>query len=29
MLHPLLAGLDPTFSWECLHLIEEKVLPAV
>jgi alkanesulfonate monooxygenase SsuD/methylene tetrahydromethanopterin reductase-like flavin-dependent oxidoreductase (luciferase family) len=29
MLHPLLAGLDPTFSWECLRLIEEKVLPAV
>jgi alkanesulfonate monooxygenase SsuD/methylene tetrahydromethanopterin reductase-like flavin-dependent oxidoreductase (luciferase family) len=29
MLHPLMAGLDPAFSWECLKLVEEKVLPAV
>lgn len=29
MLHPLMGGIDPAFSWECLRLIEAKVLPAV
>jgi alkanesulfonate monooxygenase SsuD/methylene tetrahydromethanopterin reductase-like flavin-dependent oxidoreductase (luciferase family) len=28
-LHPLMGGLDPAFSWECLHLVEAKVLPAL
>jgi len=29
LLHPLIGGIDPAFSWECLRLIEEKVLPAL
>ncbi len=29
MLHPLMGGIDPEFSWECLRLIESKVLPAL
>lgn len=29
LLHPLMGGLDPEFSWECLHLVEKKVLPAL
>ena len=29
MLHPLMGGLDPKFSWECLRLIETRVLPAL
>jgi alkanesulfonate monooxygenase SsuD/methylene tetrahydromethanopterin reductase-like flavin-dependent oxidoreductase (luciferase family) len=27
--HPLMGGIDPDFSWECLHLVEERVLPAL
>ena len=29
VLHPLMGGLDPEFSWECLRLVEQKVLPAL
>ena len=29
MLHPLMGGIDPAFSWECLRLIEAEVLPAI
>jgi alkanesulfonate monooxygenase SsuD/methylene tetrahydromethanopterin reductase-like flavin-dependent oxidoreductase (luciferase family) len=29
MLHPLMGGLDIDLSWECLHLVESKVLPAL
>jgi hypothetical protein len=29
MLHPLMGGLDPEFSWECLRLVESRVLPAL
>ena len=29
MLHPLMGGIDPEFSWECLRLVESKVLPAL
>lgn len=29
MLHPLMGGIDPEFSWECLRLIESQVLPAL
>ena len=29
LLHPLMGGLAPAFSWECLRLIESKVLPAI
>jgi len=29
MLHPLMGGIAPELSWECLHLIEEQVLPAL
>ena len=29
MLHPLMGGIDPEFSWECLRLVETKVLPAL
>lgn len=27
LFHPLLAGLDPDFSWQSLHLLERAVLP--
>lgn len=29
ILHPLMGGLDPEFSWRSLRLFEEKVLPAL
>jgi alkanesulfonate monooxygenase SsuD/methylene tetrahydromethanopterin reductase-like flavin-dependent oxidoreductase (luciferase family) len=29
MLHPLMGGLHPDFSWESLERIEKKVLPAI
>ena len=29
LLHPLVGGIHPDFSWECLRLIEKKVLPAL
>jgi hypothetical protein len=29
MLHPLMGGLHPDFSWESLERIEKKVLPAL
>ena len=29
LLHPLIGGIHPDFSWECLRLVEEKVLPAL
>jgi alkanesulfonate monooxygenase SsuD/methylene tetrahydromethanopterin reductase-like flavin-dependent oxidoreductase (luciferase family) len=29
LLHPLIAGLDPELSWECLRLVETRVLPAL
>ena len=29
LLHPLIGGIDPDFSWECLRLVEQKVLPAL
>ena len=29
MLHPLMGGIDPEFSWECLRLLETRVLPAL
>ena len=29
LLHPLMGGLDPEFSWQCLRLIESRVLPAL
>jgi alkanesulfonate monooxygenase SsuD/methylene tetrahydromethanopterin reductase-like flavin-dependent oxidoreductase (luciferase family) len=28
-LHPLMGGMDPEVSWESLHLVESKVLPAL
>ncbi len=27
--HPLIGGLDPDVSWECLHLLVDEVLPRV
>ena len=29
LLHPLVGGIHPDFSWECLRLVEKKVLPAL
>ena len=29
LLHPLMGGLDPEFSWQCLRLVESRVLPAL
>jgi len=29
MLHPLMGGIDPELSWECLRLVETDVLPAL
>jgi alkanesulfonate monooxygenase SsuD/methylene tetrahydromethanopterin reductase-like flavin-dependent oxidoreductase (luciferase family) len=29
MLHPLMGGTDPDLAWECLELIETKVMPAL
>ncbi len=29
LLHPLMGGLDVDLSWECLQLVESKVLPAL
>jgi alkanesulfonate monooxygenase SsuD/methylene tetrahydromethanopterin reductase-like flavin-dependent oxidoreductase (luciferase family) len=29
ILHPLMGGLDPEFSWQCLRLVETQVLPAL
>lgn len=29
MLHPLMGGIEPEFSWQCLRLVETKVLPAL
>jgi hypothetical protein len=29
LLHPLMRGIHPDFSWECLRRIERKVLPAL
>ncbi|MBW2267932.1 MAG: LLM class flavin-dependent oxidoreductase [Deltaproteobacteria bacterium] len=29
MLHPLMGGIEPDVSWQCLKLVEEKVLPAL
>ena len=28
-LHPLMGGLDPELAWECLRLVESKVMPAL
>jgi alkanesulfonate monooxygenase SsuD/methylene tetrahydromethanopterin reductase-like flavin-dependent oxidoreductase (luciferase family) len=27
ILHPLMGGLDPEFSWECLRLVQREVMP--
>ena len=29
MLHPLMGGTEPALAWECLELIESKVIPAL
>ena len=29
MFHPLMGGVEPDVSWQCLKLLEEKVLPAL
>lgn len=29
MFHPLMGGIEPDVSWQCLKLVEEKVLPAL
>src|SRR5262249_48110377 len=29
ILHPLMGGLDPEFSWRSLELVEKKVLPRI
>ena len=29
MLHPLVGGLDPDFSWAMLELFEKRVMPAL
>ena len=29
MLHPLMGGTDPDLAWECLELIDSKVVPAL